>query len=165
MLPGMPGFGGGGPVDPGYSPPWARPQPPVIWPGPNPPYPDIGFPIPQPPIPRPPGGGLPPVFQPVPPGFTPPSDSPAGLPDLASPGFWCYVSTEGVYKPGFIQTALNTSEGHEPKLPEKGTPGEWVIVTGMLTGVAAVYAWIPTQEEGGEGTHKEPTHRTKKHKE
>jgi hypothetical protein len=79
--------GGSGPVDPGYSPPWARPQPPRpnqdlpgqqpgIW-GPGFPYPDQGLPGHQPY----PDQGLP-GFQPRPdqglPGFQPRPDQ--GLP-------------------------------------------------------------------------------------
>jgi hypothetical protein len=63
-LPGDPWWGGGGPVDPGYSPPWAQvpgggtrppnwspihPEHPIA--NPFPPYVDIGGPGPQPPWP------------------------------------------------------------------------------------------------------------------
>ncbi len=85
MLPGMPGWGGGGPVDPGYSPPWAQIPPggqgggPVD-PGYSPPWaqvppqrPIAGWPI----VPGwggslPGGGGFPGQGGPVDPGYSPP---------------------------------------------------------------------------------------------
>lgn len=56
-LPGDPWWGGGGPVDPGYSPPWAQVRPPVD-PGYSPPWAQV-----------PPGSG---PGGPVDPGYSPP---------------------------------------------------------------------------------------------
>ena len=80
MLPGMPGFGGGGPVDPGYSPPWAQVPPggqgggPVD-PGYSPPWAQVPD---KPPLP--PG--------PVDPGYSPPW---AQIPEGEDQGQWCWA--------------------------------------------------------------------------
>jgi hypothetical protein len=79
MLPGMPGWGSGaqppGPVDPGYSPPWAQVRPPVD-PGYSPPWAQV----------RPPTAGWPgvPSLPNVPP-FPPVPTHPIMLPGM--PGF------------------------------------------------------------------------------
>ena len=124
------------PVDPGYGVPirpvypshpiwrpdlgiWGGPYfPPVIWPGPKPPYVDIGFPMPQPP--RPPQGPVDPGYgypeRPVDPGYgypEKPVDPGYGIPEVRPPKppglpgqlptqdpegsgwVWCYVPGYG----------------------------------------------------------------------
>ena len=122
MLPGMPGFGGGGtpPVDP-----------PVIWPGPRPSNPIM--------LPGMPGWGTP-----LPPDVKPPVEPPVVLPDLDSPGVWCYLTYPTYTTIGYVQLARITSPGHEPNNPEKGLPGEWCPV--YLVNYGPAYAWVPTPE-------------------
>ena len=91
------------------------------------------------------------------------------VPDFASPGFMTMVVTPGkaVAQAAWVQTALNSGEGHTPRPPEKGLPGTWVgvVVDPNLAATrqcsSITYAWIPTPEEPppdtGEGG------RTKKH--
>jgi hypothetical protein len=131
------------PIAPGGPPPsiWPGPgypahpiapggPPPGIWPGPG--YP--AHPIVIPPSP--------PVYQPLPPEMVPPSSPPTGVPDLASPGFYCYVVEEGKTSTGWIQTALDQSPEHKPRPPEKGLPGKWLAV---YSGTQADYAWLPSE--------------------
>jgi hypothetical protein len=97
-------------------------------------------------LPGMPGFGVPgdlPIFVPVPPGFDPAPSPPPELPDLASPGFWCYVLLEQKYQKGFVQTAINADPDHVPKPPEKGLPGTWVTIASSKT-VVAMHAWVPT---------------------
>lgn len=129
-LPGDPWWGGGGPVDPGWSggigeegtrppigsvdPGWgqtpgARPSHPIFYPpGTRPPQTPPGFwgggPHPMPPI-APPGETPPPV------GTTPPqSGQPIQLPGQdPSEGGWVYA-----YVPGYGWTWIQVAEGAEP---------------------------------------------------
>jgi hypothetical protein len=119
-----PGYVGGGPIIPPSPPPgtWGGDAP---WPG----------------YATPPIAG-PPVYNPLPPGFEQPPFPPTGPPDLASPGFWCYIVTEGGYQAGFIQLAINTSPDHEPKPPTEGLPGTYLAVFAGQFGPRS--AWIPS---------------------
>ena len=152
--PGIPPGGGppGTPTFPIWGPPGFNPigpgYPPGIWGGPI--------------IPPPVGPGVPPGGQPsgVPPAkilppdvLQPPNSPPTDPPDLASPGFYCYLlPDEGTPAPkniqmGFVQTALDTSGDHVPKLPTEGLPGDWKAV--MVYGAfSASYAWFPTKVTG-----------------
>jgi hypothetical protein len=136
------------PIAPGGLPPgiWPSPGYPVhpIAPGGPPPgiWPSPGHPA----HPIAPGGGPepPPVYQPVPPdsSLTPPSSAGTGLPDLASPGYWCLIALEGTYSRGFIQTALLGDPDHEPRPPTQGVPGTWMLVYGGTPPVVCS-AWLP----------------------
>jgi hypothetical protein len=86
--------GGGGPVDPGYSPPWARPNPPGQGGG-QPPYPDQGLP----PFPS---QGLP--------GSQP-------RPDNTLPGGQGGYPSHPIYYPPYPDQGL-------PPFPSQGLPGQ-----------------------------------------
>jgi hypothetical protein len=80
----------------------------------------------------------------LPPDMTPPSSPPAGLPDLASPGFWAYIYIDEMTKTGWIQTALNSGPDHKPYPPTKGLPGEWAAVYSSSQ-ADSTHAWLPTE--------------------
>ena len=67
------------------------------------------------------------------------------LPDLDSPGLWCYLTYPTYTTVGFVQLARITSPDHEPNNPEKGLPGDWTPV--FLVNYGPAYAWIPTPPE------------------
>jgi hypothetical protein len=135
MLPGMPGWGGGGPVDPGYSPPWARPRPPgqgggPVDPGYSPPWaqapvdPGYGFPIGG----RPGGGG-----GPVDPGYSPPWARPGTGP--VDPGYGIDAGlrpTHPIYNPAYPDNTL-------PAIP----PQQPIVVDGK----AHIVAYIPNPDK------------------
>src|SRR5580765_4501151 len=113
--------GPGGPVDPGYSPPWARPpvdpgySPP--WARPQPPYPDNTLPGQQPhpshPIYFPPEGGQPPlgIWGPTDPR---PSNPISGIPGLpGSPGQQPHPEHPIVLPPGLPPTIPGEGGGPE----------------------------------------------------
>lgn len=47
---------------------------------------------------------------------------------------------KGVYTYGWVQVLLNVSEGHEPKPPQTGLPGEWSQVVSYNPPFAG-YVW------------------------
>ena len=148
-----------GPVDPGYSPPWARPQPPYpdnTLPRPpgvpthpiyNPAYPDNT--LPQPPLGIWGGGNVP---MPSPPIYIPPEGSPPplgiwGPPDMP-PGFWGGGMGPGV-KPPPVPTHPIVLP---PDLPEETPEGgkidwktAWTPTTGWIViGIPAEGTLVPT---------------------
>lgn len=138
--PGSPGYKP--PVDPGLHPEHPIFYPPHIW-GPT-------DPRPNPPIMLPgmPGWGTgnPPSGTPLPPdySFTLPPAPPTGPPDLASPGYYCYLMTTTGYKTGWVQTLINTSPDHTPVPPEKGLPGTWTLA--MVQGGGLAYVWTASAD-------------------
>jgi hypothetical protein len=108
MLPGMPGWGGGGPVDPGYSPPWAQVPPGGQGGGPVDPGYSPPWARPKPPVAGwpgglPGGGGFPGQGGPVDPGYSPPWARPQPpRPDNSLPPFPShpiYIPPEGSQPP------------------------------------------------------------------
>ena len=117
-----PGGQGGGPVDPGYSPPWAHPRPPQgpVDPGYSPPWAQV------------PGGG-----GPVDPGYSPPWARPGGPVDPGYSPPWAQV-------PGASPVKQGVKESDIPSHPDKptGQNGVWVLVS---TGPNQVgWAWMET---------------------
>lgn len=105
-------------------------------------------------LPGMPGFGVPgdlPIYTPVPPGYDPAPSPPPELPDLASPGFWCYVLLEQKYQKGFVQTAISTDTDHVPKPPTQGLPGTWVTISNATRTAVAMHAWVPTPAAPPEG--------------
>jgi hypothetical protein len=137
MLPGMPGWGSGGPrppVDPGYSPPWAQ------VPGGQPPYPSTGPGFPTHPIQLPPWAG---GWQPHPdntlPGPQPPWPQPPQPVYPAHP--WVPPSgSEGPPVAGWPSVP-----GNWPSLPgqppSKPVPPEFKPIAGGQPGPIAQYQW------------------------
>jgi hypothetical protein len=84
----------------------------------------------------------------------PPTD-PSGLPDLASPGYWCIVIDGSTRTRAWVQTAIDTSEDHVPQPPTQGTPGTWKPIYGGVP-PTSVNAWFPdtTQINPLKGTAK-----------
>jgi hypothetical protein len=140
MPPGTGGGGGEGPVDPGYSPPWATPGP---GPGPQPPLGIWGpnDPRPTPPIAQPPGGwGGGGGGGPVDPGYSPPWARPQPPVD---PG----------YSPPWAQVP---GGGGQPQPPlgiwGPGDPRPTLPIAGWNPGTGT---W-PTPPGGGSGTPPRP---------
>jgi hypothetical protein len=105
--------------------------------------------------PEPPDGGTPPD------GGEPPEEE-VILPDLASPGFWTWITYPTYSRPGFIQTSLITDPDHEKVPPTNGLPGEWIRV--YNTAVGYTYAWAPTLTLSKKArTREKPKSRPKKH--
>jgi hypothetical protein len=111
-----PGGQGGGPVDPGYSPPWAQPRPPVD-PGYSPPWAQV-----------PPGGGQ--GSGPVDPGYSPP---------------WAQVPGKPIAPPNLPEgggVIVPIPEGATPPPPPEGTPPDhtpYVVWFGPGTVAGVVY--------------------------
>lgn len=169
MLPGMPGWGGGGPpsgpVDPGYSPPWARPP---VDPGYSPPWARPGGPVDpgySPPWARPgppPGIWGPTDPRPTPPIYIPPPGSPPplgiwGPPDMP-PGFWGGGMGPGVKPQPHPEHPIVLPPNLPPVMPPEagGGPIDWKVawtpVTGwVVVGVPAEGTNVPTPsaERGG----------------
>jgi hypothetical protein len=166
VYPSHPIYYPGRPTHPIYRPPYVdigfpgnQPYPdqglpgnqPGLWPI-RPPYVDIGFPGPQPGGPVYPDQGLP-GPQPYPDNSLPPvidmgqmPDHPE-LPDLNA-GQWMYVNRMyGTIQAAFVPWPLAvTHPDYNPRYPQQGTPGEWVAI---VYGGRTVWAWIPTQDGGG----------------
>jgi hypothetical protein len=163
VWPPLPGGGfPGHPSHPIYNPPGIWPRPP----GPVDPGWGVDVPVrPEHPIYNPPGGGggggqAPPVSAtPLPPDYAMPTEPPTAEPDLASPGTWCTIvgrtpKAGDKGKRAWIQLAFEVSEGHTPRPPTKGLPGEWVAVYSAETGPR--HAWVPTRSASPGGPEVEP---------
>jgi hypothetical protein len=87
------------------------------------------------------------------------------------------VLVDNKYTWGWVQTAINVSDGHTPKPPTQGLPGDWIstILAGSQAPIA-MWVWIPTPADsttpppdGGtppvdpNAPHPEPFKREKKH--
>jgi len=167
--PPFPGGGGGGPVDPGYSPPWARPpvdpgysppwarpQPPrpthpIYYPPGSLPHPDNTLPGPQPPFPQPPLG----IWGPpdMPPGFWGGGMGPGVKPQPPFPG-QPQPPTGPVdpgYSPPWAQVRPPVDPGYSPpwaQVPGGGQPprpgGLPIQLPGQNPeGGGWVYAYVP----------------------
>jgi len=112
------------PVASGGRPDQGLPQPPVgIWPGPNPPYLDIGFPLPQPPG----GGHLSHPWVPPSPGYP---SHPWVPPQAGSPSH-PWVPPVGIWpSPG--HPAHPIAPGGMPPYPDHGLPGQPPYVDNAL---------------------------------
>lgn len=135
------------PVDPGYSPPWARPQPPrPTHPIYNPAYPDNTLPGSQP---RP-DQGLPPF--PSHPIYIPPEGAPPplgiwGPPDMP-PGFWGGGMGPGVKPQPHPEHPIVLPPDLPPTTPEGGKiewKTAWTPQTGWIViGIPAEGTLVPT---------------------